>query len=380
MKTSIQNADAAWTRRLNESPAPSCRRRLNNLPRDRACTTGSASAIPERPHPQIPKSPVPNAFTLVELLVVITIIGILIALLLPAVQAAREAARRAQCTNNLKQLGLALQNYHSQYNCFPAAESIRIVTNNTGVDIRGNPLYFVIMSFVEQANMEDLFDYEAGYYNWIYTANNRDGRDHREYLEKPFPFFQCPSDSRATEYPALRDYFGVAGGKTMLVDGWRGAAFADGLFAINRWHRFADVSDGSASTFAIGESVHNSRFGMGDNDNTSSGPNEGSPAFWFGGCGCANTPGATPDDPCPDPAYWSIGRGFRTTYVALNTEINPMYPTDDQNAPFGSYHSGGAHFVFCDGHVAFLNDSININVYQALSTIAGGEIVSGTGY
>ena len=314
----------------------------------------------------------PRAFTLVELLVVITIIGILIALLLPAVQAAREAARRTQCTNNLKQLGLALHNYESANNTFPAAESIHIVTNETGVDIRGNPLWFVIMGYIEQVNMDEQFDYEAGYYNWLSA--------HPEYLFKQFPFFQCPSDSRISQYPSLRDYFGVTGGKTNADPqkrrGFRGYSFADGLFTINRWRRFADISDGSASTFAIGESVHNTRFGLAPGYDT----NEGSPVFWYGGCGCAHTTGATDNNPCPDPLLWSIGRGHRSTMLPINHLVSPIYEYQDQDVPFGSYHSGGAHFVFADGHVSFINDTIDMPVYQALSTIAGGEIISGSDY
>ena len=313
-----------------------------------------------------------RGFTLVELLVVITIIGVLIALLLPAVQAAREAAQRLQCTNNLKQLGLALHNYVSSNNCFPAAESIRIVTNETGVDVRGNPLYFVIMGYMEQDNMEAQFDYGIGYYNWL-TA-------HPEYLFKQFPFFQCPSDPRIAQYPSLRDYFGVTGGKTNADPqnraGFRGYSFADGLFGINRWRKFADISDGSSSTFAIGESVQNSRYGLNPGYDT----NEGSPVFWYGGCGCAHSSGATADNPCPDPLLWSLGRGFRSTMLPINRVLNPIYGNQDQDAPFGSYHSGGTHFVFCDGHVSFINDTIDMPVYQALSTIAGGEIISGTSY
>jgi prepilin-type N-terminal cleavage/methylation domain-containing protein/prepilin-type processing-associated H-X9-DG protein len=324
-----------------------------------------------------PKSPIPNpksGFTLVELLVVITIIGILIALLLPAVQAAREAARRTQCQNNLKQLGLALHNYAAAYNCFPAAESINIVTNETGVDIRGNPLYFVLLAYIEQNAMEEKFDYSIGYYNWLTL--------HPEYLFMQFSFYQCPSDPRIPQYPSLRDYFGVVGGKTPADParpvGFRGHTFRDGMFVINTWRRFGDISDGTSSTFAIGESVHVSRYGLDPGYNT----DQGSPVFWYGGCGCAHTPGATSWNPCPDPYYWSVGRGFRSTYLPINTSIVPMASSGitDEDPPFGSYHAGGTYFVFCDGHVSFINETINMNTYRALSTIAGGETISGVDY
>jgi prepilin-type N-terminal cleavage/methylation domain-containing protein/prepilin-type processing-associated H-X9-DG protein len=322
---------------------------------------------PIAPQSKYPKSQNPNpelGFTLVELLVVITIIGILIALLLPAVQAAREAARRTQCLNNVKQLGQALHNYHAVYNAFPAAESINIVTNETGVDIRGNPLYFVLLAYIDQNNMESLIDYNIGYYNWLST--------HPDYLFKQFSFYQCPSDPRIMQYPhysSLRDYFGVTGGKTLAANGFRGRSYKDGMFVINTWRRFSDIKDGSSNTFAIGESVHVSRYGLDPGYNT----DQGSPVFWYGGCGCAHTSGATSRNPCPDPYYWSVGRGFRSTYLPINSSIVPMSSAGntDQNPPFGSFHAGGTHFLYCDGHVGFVNETINMGTYQALSTING---------
>ncbi|MCS7305653.1 MAG: DUF1559 domain-containing protein, partial [Thermoguttaceae bacterium] len=100
--------------------------------------------------------PVLHGFTLVELLVVIAIIGILIALLLPAVQAAREAARRAQCSNNLKQIGLALHNYHSAFRCFPAGSVVNVPTACSSGDCRGTSMMVVILPYLEQSAIEQI--------------------------------------------------------------------------------------------------------------------------------------------------------------------------------------------------------------------------------
>ena len=309
-----------------------------------------------------------GGFTLVELLVVITIIGILIALLLPAVQAAREAARRAQCQNNLKQLGLALLSYEATYGMFPAGESISIA-DNTGVDIRGNPLYFVMLSSIEQSGLESKINYSIGYSNWLALQP--------QYTYWRFPFFQCPSDYRVQDpqLSSLRDYFGCVGGQTVAGFGWRGHAFIDGMFIINRWRRFRDIKDGASNTFAIGESVHVALYGLGPGYGIAA---QGGPTPWFGGDGCQY--GGTAYDPCPTPANWSIGRGFRSTMYAINVSLLPMASNQENDAPFGSYHPGGTHFEFVNGHVSFINDTINMKTYQALSTIAGGEVIPGNAY
>lgn len=331
-----------------------------------------------------------GAFTLVELLVVITIIGILIALLLPAVQAAREAARRAQCTNNLKQLGLALQNYHSALNCFPAAESITMATQ-CGVDCRGTPLYMALLPYIEQGNLDDNAEYahnlKRGWAWWMRldpaTGTTYEDTDYwNPYALIPMSIFQCPSDPRISYSPSVRDYFGCAGGMIELnqqpKNCYWGSLFTNGLFTMTRWRRMADVSDGTSSTFAMGESIHNSRYAL-DSDGTMSvgyGTTLGGYIPWFMGGSCK-----------PDPNHpelcgeyrQHIGRCCRTTLYPINSTI--QLDTDaDNEPPFGSYHSGGAHFVFADGHVTFINDTINKNVYDALGTHQNGEIVSGSGY
>lgn len=305
------------------------------------------------------------AFTLVELLVVITIIAILIALLLPAVQAAREAARRLQCQNNLKQIALALHNYSDTFSTFPAGDSISIPNQCAGVDCRGNPMFVVILPYIEQTGLESTYNYtlSTGWAGWYIANENSFGAIR-------LPVYQCPSDDTPNRFPNMRVYFGVCGGKTPTAIGWRGYVFTDGLFCLNRWRRFRDVTDGTSLTMAIGESVHYECQGMGPGYLN---PAIGGPVGWcFGGaCRAANN--------C-DPSTWGVGRSVRSTLYPINTSLMPVQENQQNDIPYGSFHARGAHFAFADGHVSFLMETMDINAYRSLSTIAGGEAISGVDY
>jgi prepilin-type N-terminal cleavage/methylation domain-containing protein/prepilin-type processing-associated H-X9-DG protein len=301
-----------------------------------------------------------SAFTLVELLVVIAIIGILIALLLPAVQAAREAARRLQCSSNLKQVGLALHNYYTVYKCFPSGGCGHTLEEGYSYPIRGNGLYMAIMPYLEEGNLEGDYVYEndLGYLTWFLDPDNA------EYLKMPVPVFQCPS-MPTSEWPAIRHYWGVIGGKTRHSTCPWGSGYADGMFTYNRWRTITDVSDGTSSTFAIGEAR--------------------GPVYYL--VGWWNSPDGSHSHATTD--RWSFGSSLHSTEYPLNAvnPENPDDPTDPYNGwpswnwwPFGSFHPGGANFLFVDGHGAFLSDDIDFDVYQSLSTIDGGEIIGAGSY
>jgi prepilin-type N-terminal cleavage/methylation domain-containing protein/prepilin-type processing-associated H-X9-DG protein len=304
-----------------------------------------------------------QAFTLVELLVVITIIGILIALLLPAVQAAREAARRLQCSNNLKQIGLALHNYHTLLGCFPAGESIGVPGQCQSGGCRGNPIWIVLLPYLEQSGIERTYDYSAkfGWAAWLQSTVGG------QLASAPMPAYRCPSDPQLQQFPNLRDYFAVDGGKTVTAQGWYGSVYLDGLFTINRWSAMRDITDGSSNTLAIGESSHPEYDGMGSGYCTST----GGPGGWAFGGSCVSTDNVTCSIDSTD-----LARSTRSTKYAINTTLS-LTSTNSDDVPFASYHPGGTHFVFADGHVQLLNDTIDvIKVYQPLSTIAGGELIS----
>lgn len=199
-----------------------------------------------------------TAFTLVELLVVIAIIGILVGLLLPAVQAAREAARRMQCSNNLKQIGLAMHNYESAFKVFPAG----------GVWIRGggtfdekSTVFAALLPFIEQANAENLIDQSLPWYLQSPAA-----------VHVSVPIYVCPSDTadRLHAYPFV-SALGLPVGDTFATCSYAASVGYDdsfgyrqnyshkallpesGIFAVNYWPKLSRISDGLSNTFCFGE-------------------------------------------------------------------------------------------------------------------------------
>ena len=291
-----------------------------------------------------------HGFTLVELLVVIAIIGILIALLLPAVQAAREAARRMQCANNLKQIGLAMHNY-------AAANREYFPIGSPGQAKHG--LFSTLLPYIEQRTVYDELDL---------TGDTVDtfGEAHRYTV---IPCYVCPSWPYPTSYTgnvnslqdgAITTYQGVAGAyptePPFTATGGSGDIPENGIFDWAQARRMADVRDGLSNTLAMGEFVQIDRKSGTGTWNFAHPPGNVRP--WILG-GCSGKASYT----------------FKVVEYPINAIVDRVI--DDipfNHLPMGSHHPGGANFLFADGSVHFLAESIGLETYQSLATCNGGEL------
>jgi prepilin-type N-terminal cleavage/methylation domain-containing protein/prepilin-type processing-associated H-X9-DG protein len=299
-----------------------------------------------------------SAFTLIELLLVIAIIAILIALLVPAVQKVREAAARAECQNNLKQIGLACHNYHDTYG--KLIGMFVDVKTMCGGDCRGNSMWVLLLPYLEQDNEFKLYDLSRGWAAQPAAFN--------ALSDIVQPVYVCPSNWRWLQFPNRRDYFGIAGGRTLDSHGWRGDVYRDGMFGINLSRKLTDMTDGTSSTVIVGESIHAQRWGMGPGYGD---PNVGGPVQWNVAGSCL-LPGCRVDNA-------SYGRDFRNTKFPINAVV-PLLMDNENDTPFGSAHPSGANFLFGDGHVGFLNQTVGLTVFGSLATIAGGEVLDPSSY
>ncbi len=301
-----------------------------------------------------------SGFTLVELLVVITIIGILIALLLPAVQAAREAARRMQCTNNIKQLSLAMHNYHAAVGSFPFASNGRYP----------GPWYRALLPYIEQEGIAAKYKTDVIYYN----------EPNLSLISPRLPMYTCPSDRPSLwtiSSGAIPKYNYVVNlGPTSCYrkDDWHDVKFIPGPFHNQEgaWgaddipvYRIADIRDGTTNTLMISE------IRQGQN-------NEDLRGLTWWGPSCGFTTHFSPNTLEPD--YLDYGWG--TKCKAYNS--TPDWPCEEQggnssdrpmNFSARSYHSGGVVASMCDGSVRFISDSVNLTTWRGLGTIRGAEVL-----
>ena len=303
-----------------------------------------------------------RGFTLVELLVVIAIIGVLVALLLPAVQAARESARRTQCTNHLKQLGLAFQNYHSRAGSFPLGYGpLGPETYGSGVPSGVEwPWCIRLLADLEETALYDQVDW---------TLNPGGGyAELQPILGATIPGFLCPSDTATLEpwnatarcVPSVPTWtYGRISYAGNFGIGPMEAPIPPrilGVLGHNRGARFAEITDGSSHTALISELI----VGTGCTIRGTHSYDEG-PAYMHD---------FTPNDPTPDQARW-CGEEDRARGSCVQISRQNMVIHTSR-----SYHSGGVNLALCDGAVTFLADAIDLRLWWAIGSQDGGEAVS----
>jgi len=309
-----------------------------------------------------------SGFTLIELLVVIAIIAVLIALLLPAVQQAREAARRSQCKNNIKQLGLALHNYHDTVQVFPPGDINNGGYNCGGIlgattEARNHTMLLYILPYIDQAPLYNQINFslatgrsdgdQSGANGAFCTPPS--GGIQTAVTSRRMNAFECPSDpyssgpysqSGNSAYYTVNDYrtcyapvYSAYGLGTL----WSGEAKGTrAVFGHNGAARIADITDGTSNTMLM---IENRK----EKDSDIRGP------FWA--------------------AYVATGNIFPYQY-AINQPVSATNSRTQWGTP-GSLHVGGCHALMGDGSVRFLSQNINFTAVQrALVTISGGEVVS----
>ncbi|MEX0643215.1 MAG: DUF1559 domain-containing protein [Pirellulales bacterium] len=292
-------------------------------------------------------------FTLVELLVVIAIIGLLIGMLLPAIQAAREAARRMSCTNNLKQIGLALQNYHGQHKYFPPSAPLYFKSQEPSISWR-----VMILPFLEETSVYQEIEptKDGGATNW--NAQTR-----------VIDVYHCPSGERPASNSGIlvqSNYAAISGAfrgtlRINLEKSVCGDIYTNGIFYPNSRTKISRITDGTSHTLAVGERMY---FFLN----------------WMDGATYAgNLP--TPTRICSEAAS--------NVRFPINSDHQTVgYWKGDSDAPtgalkdllqndlfFASKHSGGANFCLADGSVHLVRDTIDFTVFQDLSTKNGEEVV-----
>lgn len=284
-----------------------------------------------------------RGFTLVELLVVIAIIGVLVALLLPAVQSAREAARRMQCTNHLKQWGLALHNYESSHKVFPSGI---IQGGDAGGLPRRQTYVIAVWPYFEQANLANAYDYKKSFYD---AAN-------KPALMTQIPLYFCPSDRKGfwkgDIYHRSRGNYLVnwGNGRYQQDD----AGYQKSAFGINRWTAFGDITDGTSNTVLMSEVMQ----ALKDDDWDFRGD------FFNDDISCAqfmtyNTPNTGVDQ--------TVCKDLLKPAPCLSTQ-NPTRVSARSN------HSGGVVTLYGDGSVHFTSSTVDLTVWRAAGSMSGGEV------
>lgn len=315
-----------------------------------------------------------RGFTLIELLVVISIIAVLVALLLPAVQQAREAARRSQCKNNLKQLALGMHNYHEAHNTLPPG-GIALNPLGSGSDwCTGGATHnkaswtVMILPYLEDTARYNSFDLERNFRsfatNALGAAGGQTGMNDTGW-NLANTKFQCPSNPGGAPGVNCINYLGVQGGGVTPDCSGLGDFYTNGPLYVNSNIKFNRISDGLTNVLLVGESKY------------AISPQGSRNASWFGWASSVRLDTGSQAHP--------------VILAAAKNQINSVIGTGDSRADwsssldgrnvssslFGSYHTGGVHFAVADGSVHFINQNIDLGTYQKLAIRDDGLPVGG---
>ncbi len=320
-----------------------------------------------------------KGFTLIELLVVIAIIGVLVALLLPAVQAAREAARRTQCTNNLKQLSLAVQMYTDAHGVFPPGSQ--------GPVYQFSP-FARIFPYLEQSALYAAINFDVGLRE---GANLPVQPANTTATLTLVGVFLCPSDPNERQIldPQYKpcSYVACVGTGTQ-DDGSFLSPNPDGVIYGSSKVRLVDVRDGLSQTVVLSESL------IGNGSNPAQG-RQGDPQYQYLHLGDEMPPTTVPSAALcslPSSLPWKGNRNYAWSIGRLDTTLynHMLLPNDPQPDCYHTHargwkaarsmHSGGVNTAFGDGHVAFIKDSISLPTWRALATRSGRETLSSSDY
>ncbi|QDT67050.1 DUF1559 domain-containing protein [Calycomorphotria hydatis] len=339
-----------------------------------------------------------RGFTLIELLVVIAIIAILIALLLPAVQQAREAARRSECKNKIKQIALALHNYHDNFATFPSGDIVMDRTTGVGYkdwvfgvnngcitadknDIATNtdnstyvraPWTVMVLPYLEMSNLYALFDFEGTFPHRAnnHTFANFDGPSGEPIFNRSMPHYQCPTDPFSNGNVPRLNYFGVqgaglGGSDPGFCSGQGPTGFTNtGIFFPNSRIRIRDITDGTSNTLLIGEGIMGS-FPYDPTDSS----HQNSYISWSSSMRITT---------------WNDGWIFSMTTARPAFPINSLFigyhgsnrPTSGlASRSFGSFHDGGCQFAASDGSVHFISENIDEGLFDNLCHRSDGNAI-----